>query len=65
MGYYYHFKRGDPVAITSGKYQGCKGIVESAVFQTTVDQPDERAPGCHIGLDSDPVVTVRWDRLRS
>jgi len=65
MGYYYHFKRGDPVTIISGSYQWCTRIVESAVFQTTVDQPDERAPGYHVVLDSGPVVTVRWDQLCS
>ena len=65
MGYYYYFKRDDPVTITSGSYQGCTGIVESAVFQTTVDQPGERTPGYLVVLDNEGVVTVRWDQLRS
>ena len=59
MGHYYRFKRGDRVIITTGSYQGCTGIVDSAVFQRTVDQPDEYAPGYHVVLDNGAVVTVR------
>jgi hypothetical protein len=33
--------------------------VDSAVFQRTVDQPDEYAPGYHVVLDNGEVVTVR------
>ena len=36
MGHYYHFKRGDRVTIVSGRYRGCTGLVDSAVFQRTV-----------------------------
>ena len=57
------FKRGDRVTITTGSYQGCTGVVHSAVFQRTTDHPDEYAPGYHIVLDSGPVVTVRWDEV--
>ena len=60
-GHYYRFKRGDRVAITTGRYQSCTGFVDSAVFQRTVDQPDEYAPGYHVVLDNGEVVTVRWD----
>ena len=60
---YYRFKRGDRVAIISGRYKGIKGVVDSAVFQRTVDYPDEYAPGYHVILDTGPVVTVRWDQL--
>ncbi len=45
MGHYYRFKRGDPVVIVSGCYKGHQGAVDSAVFQRTVDYPDEFAPG--------------------
>ena len=54
MGHYYRFKRGDAVTITSGRYKGAKGIVDSAVFQRTVDWPDEYAPGYHVVLDTGP-----------
>lgn len=65
MGHYYRFKRGDPVTITWGRYTGVTGLVDSAVFQRTVDHPDEFAPGYHVILDDGKVVTVRWDQLRS
>ena len=65
MGHYYRFKRGDRVVITTGSYQGCIGTVDSAVFQRTVDHPDEHAPGYHVVLDAGAVVTVRWDQVRS
>ena len=65
MGHYYRFKRGDRVTITNGSYQGRAGTVDSAVFQRTVDQPDDHAPGYHAVLDNGEVVTVRWDQVRS
>ena len=65
MGHYYHFKRGEPVTIVSGRYKGCTGLVDSAVFQRTVDYPEEYSPGYHVILDTGPVVTVRSDQLRS
>ena len=65
MGHYYRFKRGDRVIVTSGSYQGCTGAVDSAVFQRTVDQPDEYAAGYHVVLDNGEVVTVRWDQVSS
>ena len=63
MGHYYRFKRGDAVTVTFGRYKGANGIVDSAVFQRTVDYPDEYAPGYHVVLDAGPVVTVRWDQV--
>ena len=45
MGHYYRFKRGDPVIILSGRYRGHQGVIDSAVFQRTVDFPGEFAPG--------------------
>ena len=65
MGHYYRFKRGDAVTITSGRYSACIGVVDSAVFQRTVDRPDEYSPGYHVVLDSGSVITVRWDQLRA
>ena len=40
-------RRGDPVRIATGKYDGHKGTVESNVYQRTVDYPDEWANGHH------------------
>ncbi len=34
-------QRGDRVRITTGKYAGHQGTVESNVYQRTVDYPDE------------------------
>ena len=63
MGHFYRFKRGDRVTIICGRYAGATGVVDSAVFQRTVDYPDEYAPGYHVVLDKGPVVTVRWDQV--
>ena len=38
--------------VTSGRYAGHLGTVESNVYQTTVDYPDEWANGHHVMLDS-------------
>ena len=37
MGHYYRFKLGDPVVILPGRYERHLGVVDSAVFQRTVD----------------------------
>ena len=58
-------KRGDRVTITTGKYAGQTGTVESNVYQMTVDYPDERSNGYHIMLDIEKLVTVRWDQVES
>ncbi len=34
-------RRGDWVAISTGKYAGRTGTIESNVYQRTVDYPDE------------------------
>ncbi len=65
VGHYYGFKRGDPVTLISGRYKGHTDVVASAVFQRTVDYPDEYAPGYHIVLEDGRVTTVRWDQLSS
>ena len=38
-------------------------VVDNTVFQKTVDYPDESSPG-NLVLDTDEVVTIRWDQLR-
>ena len=53
--------RGGRVVITSGKYAGRTGNIESNVYQRTADYPDERANGNHVMLDTGVLVTVRWD----
>ena len=50
--------------IISGRYAGPKGVVDSAAFQRTVDEPDEFAPGYHVLLDDGTVATVRWDQVK-
>ena len=65
VGHYYRFKRSDRVTIIWGRYKGCTGVVDSAVFQRTFDRPDEFAAGYHIVLDGEPrkVVSVRFDQV--
>ncbi len=65
MGHYYRFKRGDAVTIISGSYRGCTGVVDSAVFQRTVDYPNDFTPGCHVVLDVGRWITVRWDQVQA
>ena len=64
MGHFYRFKRGDRVTITTGSYRRCTGVVDSAVFQRTIDHPEEVSPGYHVVLADDAVVTVRWDQVK-
>ena len=64
MSHYYRFKRDDPVIIGSGRYKGHTGVVGSAVFQRSVDYPDDQHPGYHVVLEDERVVTVRWDQRR-
>ena len=51
------------MVIVCGRYEGRTGVVDSAVFQRTVDYHDEYAPRYHVILDSDQVITVRWDQV--
>ena len=64
MGHYYRFKRGDRVVIVSGQRSGVLGVVDSAVFQRTIDHPEDVSPGYHVVLPDNAVVTVRWDQVR-
>ena len=56
-------RRGDRVRIISGTYEGHRGTVEANVHQKTVDYPDEWANGYHVMLDTELLVTVRWDQV--
>ena len=56
-------RRGDRVTISSGKYAGRSGTIESNVFQRTVDYPDELSEGFHVMLDTEELVTVRCDQV--
>ncbi len=49
--------------ITTGKYAGATGKVESNVYQRTVDYPDEFANGHHVMLDSGELVTVQLEHV--
>ena len=48
-------RRGDRVRITTGKYAGHSGTVESNVYQRTVDYPDD--------LNNGELVTVQWEQV--
>ena len=56
-------KRGDRVLITTGKYRGHQGVIESNVFQKTVDYPNDLSNGFQVMLDTEEVVIVRSDPL--
>ena len=58
-------RRGDRVTITTGKYAGQTGTIESNVHQRTADFPDELHNGFHIWLDSEELVTVRWEQVKN
>ena len=64
MGHYYRFKRGDRVVIVSEQQSGMMGVVDSAVFQRTIDHPEDVSPGYHVVLADNAVVTVRWDQVK-
>ena len=56
-------RRGDRATITSGKYKGHRGTVEANVYQKTADYPEEWSNGYHVMLDSEELVTLRWDQV--
>ena len=62
---YIYFKRGDNVVITDGRYKGLHGVVDSIVFQRTVDGPGKSEPGYHVVLETEEVVTVRCGQVRA
>jgi len=53
------------VLILTGKYAGRGGVIDANVFQKSADYPDEWANGYHVMLDTDELVTVRHDQVRS
>ena len=59
----YRFRRGGPVRIRWGHYAGAVGVVDSAVFQRTVDYPDNHAAGYHVVLDDENMLRVRWEQV--
>ena len=58
-------RRGDRVRITTGKYAGHLGTIESNVHQRTADCPDEFANGFHVTLDTGVLVTVKWEQVEA
>ena len=50
------------MTITSGRYTGDTRTIDAAVFQLTVDWPEEFAPGYHVVLNGEEVVKMRWDK---
>ena len=63
MSHVYKFIRGDRVKITSGKYAGAVGVVDSKVFQYSVDYPKELGASYHVVLDDGKVVTVQVEQV--
>ena len=63
MSHNYLFKRGDAVHVLWGRYARLEGVIDSAVFQKTVDYPDDYSAGYHVVLEDERVVTVRWDQV--
>jgi len=55
-------RRGDRVRITTGKYAGQTGLVESNVHQTTADYPKNLRDGFQVMLDTGGVIVVRLDQ---
>ena len=39
--------------------------IDANVYQRTVDYPDELANGYHVILDTEELVTVRWDQVET
>ncbi len=58
-------RRGDKVRITSGMYESHRGTVEANVYQKTADYPNELSEGFHVMLDTEELVTVRWDQVEA
>ena len=51
--------------ITTGRYSRRLGTVEANVYQRTVDYPDEFSIGFHVMLDTEELVTVRWEQVEA
>lgn len=63
MSQAYKYRRGDRVEIVMGAHKDATGIVESLVFQRTVDFPNDYAAGYHVVLGDGRMVTVRWEQV--
>ena len=64
MGHCDRFKRGDPVTIVPGLYKGHTGLIDSAVFQRTVDYTPTSTPLATTSSWTRGVwVTSRWDQV--
>lgn len=50
--------------ITTGKYAGRTGTIDSNVYQRTMDCTDEYHNGHHVMLDTEVLLTVRWDQVK-
>ena len=55
-------RRGDRVTITTGKYAGQTGTVESNVYQKSVDYHNDLSNGIQVMLDTGLII-VRWDQV--
>ena len=47
------------------KYAGCRGTVKSNLYQKTADYPGEWASEPLVMLDSEELLTVRWDQVEA
>ena len=54
----------DSVAVAIFRSAGHRGTIEANAFQRTVDYPDDWANGYHVMLDTEKLVTVRWDQVQ-
>ena len=57
-GAFLQVQAGDRLTIISGRHKGATGVVDSAVFQRTVDYPDEYGPGYNVVPDDWTVKTA-------
>ena len=53
------------IKITTGKYIGQRGKLKASVYQKIVDYPSEWSNGYNVMLDSEELVTVRWDQVEA
>ena len=51
--------------IISGKHKGATGMIDSRVFQRSVDLPGEHTACYHVLLDSELVVTVNVSQVEA
>ena len=56
-------RRGDRLKITNGKYAGQLVTIENKVYERTVDYPDEYLNDFNVMLDTEGLVTVRWEQM--